>query len=229
MTTLNADEVAAYLAEHPDFFAAHPELLAMLAVPHPQNGQAISLIERQSLILRHRIAALEAHVAEFKRHGAESDAIVDKLIAWARALLAQPDPALLPDTAVEQMKLIFSVPHAAVRLWDVADAYRELACASPVSGDIQHLANSMRAPFAGANAGFEAAAWMHEDPAAIRSLAMLPLRVGASAESFGLMVLGSGDKERFRSSMGTDFLARFAELASAALARLRAAPVAASA
>jgi uncharacterized protein YigA (DUF484 family) len=224
MTTLNAADVAAYLAGNPDFFAAYPELLATLMVPHPQNGQAISLVERQSLILRQRIGALEAHVSEFKRHGAESDAIVDKLIVWARALLAQDDSALLPDTAVEQMKLIFSVPHAALRLWDVAHAYREWACASPVSRDIRQLADSMRAPFAGANAGFEAAAWMHEDPAAIRSLAMLPLRAGAGAETFGLMVLGSGDRERFQASMGTDFLARFAELASAALARLRAVP-----
>jgi hypothetical protein len=35
-------------------------------------------------------------------------------------------------------------------------------------------------------------------------------------------VLGSADKNRFHSAMGTAFLERIAELASAALARLRA-------
>lgn len=229
MAQLNPDDVAMFLSEHPDFFASFPDLLATLTVPHPQNGQAISLVERQSLLLRHRIGALEAHVAKLTRHGAESDAIVDKLIAWARALLVQADPALLPDTAIEQMKLNFSVPHAALRLWDVAPAYRHLPFSAAVSEDIKHLVSSMMAPFAGSNAGFEAAAWMHADPSAIQSLAMLPLRIGASPEAFGLMVLGSGDKLRFQSSMGTDFLARFAELASAALARLRVAPAQASA
>jgi uncharacterized protein YigA (DUF484 family) len=82
----------------------------------------------------------------------------------------------------------------------------------------------MMAPFAGANAGFEVAGWMHEDAAAIRSLAMLPLRVGASPEAFGMLVLGSADRERFQAGMSTDFLARLAELTSAALSRLRAAP-----
>jgi uncharacterized protein YigA (DUF484 family) len=51
---------------------------------------------------------------------------------------------------------------------------------------------------------------------------MLPLRVGAKPAAFGLLVLGSPDKDRFHISMGTAFLTRIAELASAALARLAA-------
>lgn len=39
--------------------------------------------------------------------------------------------------------------------------------------------------------------------------------------AFGLLVLASPDASRFASTMGTDFLARIAELASAALTRLR--------
>jgi uncharacterized protein YigA (DUF484 family) len=37
-----------------------------------------------------------------------------------------------------------------------------------------------------------------------------------------MLVLGSADADRFHSSMGTAFLERIGELASAALARLRA-------
>ena len=55
----------------------------------------------------------------------------------------------------------------------------------------------------------------------VQSLAMLPLRVGADPETFGLLVLGSADKDRFQITMGTAFLERIAELASAALSRLR--------
>jgi hypothetical protein len=53
---------------------------------------------------------------------------------------------------------------------------------------------------------------------------MLPLRVGASPEAFGLLVLGSPDKDRFHITMGTAFLTRIGELASAALSRLRVEP-----
>jgi hypothetical protein len=48
----------------------------------------------------------------------------------------------------------------------------------------------------------------------------LALRVGASPQAFGLLVLGSSDAGRFDPAMGTDLLERISELASAALSRL---------
>lgn len=228
MSTLTAQDVIDYLNTHPDFLDAHPEVLARLTVPHPQHGQAVSLVERQALVQRQRVQALEHQIAELKRHGVDNDALVDKLIVWARALLAQSDASALPETAVEQMKQIFAVPYAALRLWQVAPIYAhndaQHEWAAPVSADIQRLVKSMRAPFAGANAGFEAAVWMHPNVATIRSLALMPLRLNADpntdTEPFGLLVLGSNERERFQVGMGTEFLTRFADLAAAALARL---------
>jgi uncharacterized protein YigA (DUF484 family) len=219
------DDIAQFLAQHPDFFDQHPELLAGLNVPHPQNGHAISLVERQSMILRNRITALEARIAEMARHGEENDVIADKLVHWSRVLLLETDARALPDTLLRELLSIFSVPHGALRLWDVAPAYRDLACAAEVSDDVKRLASSMVAPFCGSNVGFEAAEWMQaagDTAGSIQSLAMLPLRVGAKPAAFGLLVLGSPDKDRFHISMGTAFLTRIAELASAALARLAA-------
>jgi uncharacterized protein YigA (DUF484 family) len=51
-------------------------------------------------------------------------------------------------------------------------------------------------------------------------MAMMSLRVGASAQAFGLLVLGSADVNRFDPAMGTAFLERIAEIASASLSRL---------
>jgi uncharacterized protein YigA (DUF484 family) len=155
------------------------------------------------------------------RHGQENEAIVGNLIAWARQLLLTEDTAALPDTLVTALKEVFSVPHCALRLWSVKPQYAALPCAAPVETDTVSLANSMRVPFCGSNVGFEAATWFEVD-AAVQSLAMLPLRVGADPKTFGLLVLGSADKDRFHITMGTAFLERIAELASAALARMRA-------
>ena len=218
---MKSDDVAHFLTEHPDFFQQRPDLLGVLAIPHPQNGQAISLVERQSLMLRDRVRSLEARLSELMRHGEENDAIVDKLVRWARSMLAQPEAAQLPATLVNELKTGFAVPFAAIRLWNVRDEYAALEFAAPVGEDAIRLAASMAAPFCGSNVGFDAAAWMSADPVTIKSLAMLPLRVGVGTDAFGMLVLGSPDKDRFQITMGTAFLSRIAELSSAALARLR--------
>ena len=69
------------------------------------------------------------------------------------------------------------------------------------------------------NAGFEAAQWFAL-PAQIMSLALIPLRVAPAAPAFGMLVLGSPDPTRYSADMGTDFLVRVGEIASAGLARL---------
>jgi hypothetical protein len=218
---MQVQDIANYLASHADFFDQHPELLVALQLPHPQNGQAISLVERQSMMLRERIKSLESRVAEMVRHAQENDAISSRLVAWTRTLLLEDDAAALPDRLVAAMKEVFSVPHCALRLWAVKPAFASLPCARPVAADTISLANSMRAPFCGSNVGFEAATWF-DDGGSAQSMAMLPLRIGADPATFGLLVLGSADKDRFQIGMGTTFLERIAELASAALARLRA-------
>ena len=221
MTTLQADDIAHYLARHQDFFEQHPQLLSQMQLPHPHDGQAISLVERQSLMLRERVKALEGRVAEMVRHGQENDAISEKLTSWVRSLLSETDESALPTTLIEELKRIFEVPYAALRLWDVKSALQSLGCAQAVESDTVTFANSMRVPFCGSNVGFEAASWLGPD-GVVKSVALLPLRVGAQMETFGMLVLGSPDGERFHSSMGTAFLERIGELASAALARLRA-------
>lgn len=223
-TTLQPDDVAHYLARHHDFFEQHPQLLSQMHLPHPHDGQAISLVERQSLMLRERVKALEGRVSEMMRHGRDNDAIAEKLMSWVRALLAETDAARLPAVVVDEIKRIFEVPHAAVRLWSANPAYATLDCARAVENDTITFANSMRVPFCGSNVGFEAASWLGPD-GVVKSVALLPLRIesaGEDPQTFGMLVLGSPDAERFHSAMGTAFLSRIAELASAALARLRA-------
>ena len=220
MTTLQAQDIAQYLARHHDFFEQHPQLLSQMQLPHPHDGQAISLVERQSLMLRERVKALESRVAEMVRHGQENDAIADKLVVWVRSLLSETDEAALPATLIDELRRIFDVPYAGLRLWSTKRELAFLDCARAVENDTVSFANSMRVPFCGSNVGFEAASWLESDGAA-KSLAMLPLRIGGDPQTFGMLVLGSADPDRFQSSMGTAFLERIGELASAALARFR--------
>ncbi len=217
---ISDDDVARHLREHPGFFNAHPDLLAALSVPDPHAGRAISLHERQLEVLRERNRTLEARLAELVRIGQENDAINERVQLWTRQLLLTADAARMPDTVAEGMRTVFSVPHVALRLWGLRPAYHDLACAAPVDDDVVSLANSMTQPYCGPNAAFQAATWLPEGGALTHSLALLALRKGADPRAFGLLVLGSADPDRYQANMGTAFLERITETASAALSRL---------
>ncbi|RPH64728.1 MAG: DUF484 family protein [Burkholderiales bacterium] len=219
-TITSADEVARYLRDNPGFFESHAELLAAITVPHPHGGRAISLQERQLEVLREKLRAHELRLAELLRIGQENDAIADRLQRWTRQLLLAADAARLPDIVVDGLRTIFSVPQVAMRLWSLRDAYLGFDCAQPVPVDVITLANGIKQPFCGANSDFQAATWLPDGGADTRSIALLPLRKGVDPKAFGLIVLGSADPDRFKADMGTSYLERIGETASAALSRL---------
>lgn len=219
-STIRDEDVARFLKEHPEFLVAHPDVLATVTVPDPHGGRAISLHERQLEVLREKNRAMEGRLAQLIRVGQENEAIGEKLLKWTRQLLLAPDAHQLPRVVVEGMHAQFSVPQVALRLWGVRESYRGLEWAVPVAPDAVALANSMKQPYCGVNADFQAATWLPDGGLSTRSIALLPLRRGADPNAFGLLVLGSGDPSRFDANMGTAFLERIAELAGAALSRL---------
>ena len=149
----------------------------------------------------------------------------DKLSTTVAVRHAQQggEPRQLPQRLAMDIEQQFAVPQVGLRLWGVAAEYADQPYAQGVSDDLKSFATSLTEPFCGLNTGFESVNWL-QAPAAITSLALIPLRTGPSGSStpaFGLLVLASGDAQRFTSGMGTDFLALIGELASAALSRLR--------
>ena len=220
---ITEDDIANYLANTPDFFERHAELLAAVQLSSPHSTRAVSLQERQAGMLRDKIKGLELRIMDMIRHGNDNLTLSDKLLRWAGTLFLTADPMALPQQITNQIAEHFSVPQVGVKVWDVAPPFAQADFALGVSDDARLFASSLTEPFCGVNTGFEAARWL-PDPLAATSLALLPLRKGplASAQpAFGLLVLASPDAQRFNSTMGTDFLARIAELASAALSRLR--------
>lgn len=214
---LTEADIANYLANNPGFFERHAELMASITLTSPHGQRAVSLQERQMEMLRERIKGLEMRIVEMIRHGQENLAIADRIHRTTRRLLLTTDAALLPARLVETLKHEFLIPMAGIRLWGVAPEHAGETWAGGVSDDIRTFAASLAQPYCGANSGFEAAEWLDGTAA---SMAMLPLRQGEAC--FGLLALGSPDPTRYAADMGTDFLARIAEVAAAALSRLRA-------
>lgn len=216
--------IAAYLARTPGFFERHAELLAGIRLTSPHGQRAVTLSERQMEMLRERIKGLELKIVEMIRAGQENMALADRLHRFTRTLMRTADATALPGATVATLKHEFLVPQAAIRLWALAPQHAGGAggtppdFARPVSEDAKAFTASLTLPYCGVNAGFEAVGWL-DDPATVASVAMIPLRQGDVA--FGLLVLGSPDPTRYAAEMGTEFLMRIGELASAALWRLR--------
>lgn len=220
---MNELDIVNHLRAHPEFFERHADLLAEVRLISPHSRRTLSLQERQAELLREKIRMLEARLMDMIRHGSDNLALSDRLLQWARDLFLVEQPADLPAAIIDSLQLQFAVPQVAIRVWDVALAYAGEDFAQGVSEDARLFAHSLREPYCGVNAGFEVANWLAE-PQQAASLALLPLRppaAGGEGPAFGLIVLASPDAQRYSSTMGTDFLARMAEVASAALTRLR--------
>lgn len=216
--TLTAADVASWIEAHPEFFNEHADLLARLSLTSPHGNRAVSLQERQMELLRDKIKALELKLAEMIRFGQENDMIGEKINRLVRQLFLERNSLVLPDVLVRELRQVFALPAVAVRLWGVAIG-GDQPYAAPVSNDTRTFVSSLMAPYCGPNSGFEAVNWL-PDAATLKSVALIPLRMGATPEAYGLLVLGSPDANRFTSTMGTTYLARIEEIASAALARL---------
>lgn len=217
---MNADDVARYLRDHPDFLNEHHELFSRLTVPHPQHGgQAISLAERQLHALRDKIRQLEVKLSELIRFGEENDDISTKVHRLAVALVQAGRVDSVRQALIDSLRDDFAVPHVSLKLWaaaaaDDADgvAYSD---AFGVSEAARRHVESLRHPYCGAPESIEMASWFGEAAPHIRSLALMPLRDQGAC--FGLLALGSAENERFYPEMGTLYLGRIADLAAAAL------------
>ena len=223
MNPITEDDIANYLVNTPDFFERHAALLATVQLSSPHGNRAVSLQERQAEMLREKIRMLEHRIMDMIRNGNDNLAVSDRLLRWARDLFLLHDVRALPELIAHSIAEQFSVPQVAVRVWGVSAEFSDAAFVQGVSEDARLFASSLPEPFCGINSGFEAAHWLAQ-PEQATSLALLPLRGGMDANTapaFGMLVLASPDAQRFASTMGTDFLQRIADLASAALVRLR--------
>lgn len=216
---ITEDDIANFLLQTPGFFERHAEVLASVQLTSPHGNRAVSLQERQMEMLREKIRGLEMRIVEMIRNGQENVAIADKLHRWLRAVLITTNAGDLPGVLVDELRHQFLIPQAGIRVWAAASAFATLPFAQPVSEDLKSFATSLSAPYCGINSGFEASRWF-EEPTSITSIALIPLRVEPGAPAFGMLVLGSPDPTRYSADMGTEFLARIGELASAALHRL---------
>ena len=215
---MKSEEIAKYLQDNPQFFEEHADLVARIVIPHPHGGRTISITERQMLSLRDKNRLLEAKMDELLQFGEENDTISEKMHRLAVAMIAASSFQSVLHTLNFHLRDDFSIPHVALRLWDRSDNTDELPEFANVSEELQVFAETLSQPYCGSTSGFETSSWFGDAAEHIRSQALIAMRSGGG--TVGMIALGSEEPQRFYVGMGTLYLERLGEMASAALARV---------
>ena len=214
---MKSEDVARYLHDHPEFFDQYAETLALVTLPDPHSGRAISITEKQLFNLRDKVRALEAKLADLIGFGEENDSISEKVHGLAVALIAATDQASVVRALYSHLGGAFAVPHVTLRLWGAGqgDGHEFDAVADTVKA----FASSLSRPYCGTVTGQESLAWFGDNATHLRSMTQVPLRESGGV-CFGLLVMASEEAHRFYPELGTLYLERIGEMASAALLRV---------
>jgi hypothetical protein len=213
---LEAEAVAAWLQQHPDFFAEHDELLAMMRVPH-QRGDTVSLVERQLKLLRERNIEMRHRLSQLMDVARDNDRLFEKT---RRLTLDLMDATSLEDIVIaveDSLRQEFQVPFVSLILFSdnpmtvgrwvsAADAHKAigglLSGGKPMSGalrehELEFLFGSEQSKEVGSTA---LAALSHQG-------------------LHGVLAIGSRDPQHYKSSVGTLFLSYIADVLSRLLPR----------
>lgn len=213
---ISEQQIAEYLADHPDFFSRHLGLLEKLYVPH-QSGAAVSLVERQTSVLREKTRQLNGHLSDLVEVARHNDVQFEKT---KRMVLSLLDAVNLDDIAVavdESLCQDFHGDNTALLLFSETELDSNSARvlrreeAAPVDMLIESNLVSC-----GQLEPAQTQFLFTQDAHRIASAAVVPLVRG---KTLGLLAVGSYDPQYFQSSQGTLFLSYVGEVLSSVLHR----------
>lgn len=211
-----ADDVEAYLLQHPDFFHDHLDLLEQLSIPHP-SGVAVSLIAKQLELMRSKHLDQENRLTALIEIAQNNDIAFQRLHQLTLALLN----ALTLYEVIANLEQVltgyFLSDFVAVRLIQhCPDASLSEFFIEPDSDDVRPFMKELACKQTKcARPTLAQARILFGDLALeVNSCAIVPLTVGDSA---GILAIGSREQGRFHYSMGQLFLTQIGEIVEARL------------
>jgi len=207
------------LRDTPDTLQRHPELLAVLDVPH-ETGQAVSLIERQITVLRQQTQIQDDRLRDLMGIARDNERLSVSRHNLALNLLAARDLDDVISTVLDMLSNELAADHAVIKLF--SEDSERITAEPDLFVDANHEAlMAFKTMLEQKNtvcgkAIEEQKTFLFGDKAKyFKSVAIIPLVSGAN---LGLIGLGANDSERFSPIMATDFLSQMGEIISASLA-----------
>jgi uncharacterized protein YigA (DUF484 family) len=206
-----ADDIAAYLKLHPDFFLKRPDLLMELAVAHPTGG-AVSLLERQVSLLRERNMDMRHRLNNLLDNARANDQLFEQTKQLTLKLLETQSIDQIVDTFTTGLREDFHMDFASLVLFGNPQAHRGVRARvvpfSDARKQIDGLLQSSKA-ICGVLRPEEVQFLFPNHAREVGSAAVVPLAAGYP---LGVLAIASGDAGYFRSTMGTLFLGYIAEV-----------------
>lgn len=212
-------QLISMLRENTEILLQHPELLAVLEVPH-ESGKAVSLIERQVTVLRKKMQTQDDRLRDLMSVARDNERLAKSRHSLALSLLAAHDLDDVTRIVLDVLSNELAADHAVIKLFSDDKERIEKSCGLfvDVNDDALTVFNTMlqqKNTICGKASAAQKAFLFSDRAESIASVAVIPLIAGAN---LGLIGLGANNAERFKSSMGTEFLSQVGELISATLA-----------
>ena len=217
---ITEEAIADYLQANPEFFERHSMLLNSLRLPHSAGGAAVSLVERQILVLRQKNLKLERKLKDLVDIARSNDTLAARIHSLAMLMLAAPDQAGVIRVLEEQLRVSFNADRAILVVFDApADAATAGRFLRVIGRDDPQIAPfrtflQSNAPRCGQIRDAQRDFLFGPDNIEIGSAALVPLGVNSE---MGFLAIGSRDAGHFHPGMSIDFLTRLGELVSCAL------------
>jgi uncharacterized protein YigA (DUF484 family) len=216
-TAITADQVADYLAEHPDFFSHYVGLLEKLYVPH-ERGTAISLVERQTSLLRNRNEQLHSRLSELIDAANFNDGQFEKTKRMVLNLLEAETLDEISVAVEESLCQDFHGDETVLLLFSENEINtNNLRVLSRGECSIVQPLVDTNLPSCGQLSEAMNRFLFQEAAVRVQSSAVVPLVKG---ETLGLLAIGSYDPNYFQSSQGTLFLSYVGEVLSRIIAQV---------
>ena len=205
----NDEAVAAYLMRHPDFLVYYPEVLAKLHIPHGSGG-AVSLIERQVVVLREQLGSERGRLNHLVARAREYEALSARIHELTLKLILARDLEQVHAALEVTLSEEFSADAVALKLFPVDAQQRP---ADPMVRAFIDFIDRDRC-LCGPLAPEQSAPLFGDEARAILSAALVPIK---GHDQSGVLAIGSRDPHRFTDDMGTELLERLGAIAGAKL------------
>ena len=228
--TTDAETVANYLKQHPEFFDQHPDVLAELDLSH-QCGGAVSLIERQISTLRDQSQKAKQQLKGLIQIARDNDQLNERM---HRLTLAMMDATNLNEVYIaldDSLRGDFQADAINIKLFIDPDSI-EIDPASelmqtifvPINDskltDFKHILTQEK-PTCGKLKDEQLSYMFGSAAGNVKSTAVVPLGGDScntiNCDYIGILVIGSHDAQRFHANMGTLFLTNLGEITSRAI------------
>lgn len=221
-SAIDDERIAEHLVAHSDFFERHPAVLARLRLPHQRGSAAVSLVERQVLVLREKHVSLEQRLHELIDNGRTNDLTTERMHRLTRRLIRARDLPGVIGALETSLREDFGASRWVAVITDsslpgiAGLANQHLRVVPRGSAELRIFETFFEnaRPRSGQMRDTQREYLFGGDGSPVGSSALIPLGERAS---LGLLAIGSHDTERFLPTMSTDFLMRIGELVSEAM------------